>query len=80
MGSVKTIKKKTMNNTNTHKVTLTFEATYEDEVAADITFRRLTNTLTEIGATKGTTDISEHGIAFCSIYGKGEIKVEKENQ
>ena len=70
-----------MNNTNTkHKVTLTFEATYEDEVAADITFRRLTNTLTEIGATKGTTDISEHGIAFCSIYGKGEIKVEKENQ
>lgn len=70
-----------MNSTNAkHKVTLTFEATYEDEVAADITFRRLTNALTEIGATKGTTDISEHGIAFCSIYGEGEIKVEKENQ
>lgn len=70
-----------MNNTNTkHKVTLTFEATYEDEVAADITFRRLTNTLTEIGATKGVTNMEESRIAFDSIYGKGEIKVEKENQ
>lgn len=65
-----------MNNTATkHKVTLTFEATYEDEVAADMTFRRLTNALTEIGATKGTTDIEKHGIIFDSIYGKGEIKV-----
>lgn len=78
MGS---IKKKTMNNTNTkHKVTLTFEATYEDEVAADITFRRLTNTLTEIGATKGVKNMEESRIVFDSIYGKGEIKVEKENQ
>lgn len=70
-----------MNNTNTkHKVTLTFEATYEDEVAADITFRRLTNALTEIGATKGVTNMEESRIVFDSIYGKGEIKAEKENQ